>query len=70
MTKLDELHKDLKIQTQACYLSIKEAEDKLETIRSRCLHPTIGLVDYEERVGRIIPYTQVCEVCGEVVRVE
>lgn len=67
-SNMDELHRELKMQTEACYMTIKEANEKLELIRSRCLHPSSELVDYEERVGRIIPFTRVCEVCGEVIR--
>lgn len=67
---MDELHRELKMQTEACYMTIKEANEKLELIRSRCLHPSTTSVNYDFGPGRIMPYTQVCDVCGDVIRVK
>jgi len=66
---MDELHKDLKMQITAHRLTIEEAQNKIKHIQDNlCLHVNEELVNYEERVGRIIPFTRVCSICGIVIK--
>lgn len=68
LINMDGFHRDLKMQTEACYMTIKEANEKLDIIRSKCLHPETKFVDYEYRIGRIEPNTEICAVCGDRIR--
>lgn len=65
---MDDKHKELKKQVQRCYDNIKYYNEWLDEIREECEHPETKKVNYSPRPGQIFPDTQVCSVCGEVIK--
>ena len=69
MKELNEFHQDLRKKVEACYQMIKDANAELEKIqKEECKHPETETVDYMWAPGHIMPGTDVCVVCGEVVK--
>lgn len=67
---MEELYKELRMQTEAHYLTIKETNDKIEHIRANlCTHPEeyIEIGNYEWRTGSIHSDAKICGVCGKLL---
>ena len=67
MKKLDTKHFQIKDQVETAYEFIRQNEVILERLRAECEHPATELVNYQFRVGQIIPNVRVCSVCGSLV---
>lgn len=64
---IDEKHKLVKEQVDMMYDLIKTGERALEILRTQCDHPETKFVDYMWAPGHIMPNTEVCSICGEVI---
>ena len=66
---MDSKHEALKRRVENCYKAIKAADEELKKIReTECEHPETELVDYQWAPGHIMSDTEVCVVCGEVMK--
>lgn len=67
---MEELYKDLKKQATNCIDIIAREQLKLTNIREKlCTHPEehYEIVDYEWRVGSILPDVTICGICGKLI---
>jgi hypothetical protein len=71
MKALNEKHQSLIERVERCYKVIKECNEELEHIRkNECEHPRTRKVNYMWAPGHTMPDTEMCSVCGEVIKVE
>jgi len=63
-----ELHRQIKIDVEECYKEIKDANEMLDKLRDDCHHPETELVTYSTRPGQYWEGTEVCSICGEVIK--
>jgi hypothetical protein len=67
--KFDSYHLELKKRTDNCYATIKKCNEELQQIREKeCKHPQTEKVNYEWAPGHIHGNTEVCSVCGKVIK--
>ena len=64
---INKKHLEISKKVLDCYNIIKRAEEDLKFLRKRCDHPETKFVDYMWAPGHIMPNTEVCSVCGEVI---
>ena len=60
-------NEEIKLECEKMYSQIKEAEEKLEKIRSMCKHGKTYEGNYSYRVGSY-QLTDICEYCGKLIR--
>jgi len=65
---MDEKHEIIKAKVENAYNRIKDAEKVLEEMREECEHPETKLCTYSTRIGQYWDDTEVCSICGDVVR--
>lgn len=66
---MDEKHTELKRKVDELYDTIKTSNDELTRIREiECKHPETEFVDYTTRPGQVWENTEICSVCGEVMK--
>jgi len=65
MTDKDD-NETIKIFRDGLYQIIKEANEELELLRLICPHREVEVVNYEHKVGQILP-TKVCKFCGKAI---
>jgi len=65
---MDEKHEIIKAKVKNAYARIKDAEKILEECREQCEHPETELCIYSSRPGQYWADTEVCSICGEVVK--
>jgi hypothetical protein len=61
-------HQVIKETVEFAYKQIKDAEETLKEMREKCDHPETELVTYSTRPGQYWEGTEVCSICGEVVK--
>ena len=66
--EIKELHRQIKSEVEECYKTIKDAEELLKKLRDDCHHPETELVTYSTRPGQYWADTEVCSICGEVIK--
>lgn len=65
---MEEKYKLIKETKEFCFNQIKEANDTLAEIREKCDHPETELCTYSTRPGQYWEGTEICSICGEVVK--
>jgi len=66
---MDSRHEALKRRVENCYKAIKDADEELKKIReTECEHPETESVNYLWASGHIMSDTEVCVICGEVIK--
>ena len=61
-------HTIIKMKVENAYERIKDYEKVLEFCREQCEHPETELCTYSTRPGQYWKDTEVCSICGEVVK--
>jgi len=71
MKALDQKHQSLIERVDRCYKVIRECNEELEYIRkNECDHPRTKKVNYMWAPGHIMSDTEMCSVCGKVIKTE
>jgi hypothetical protein len=65
---MDEKHNIIKAKVDNAYERIKDAEKVLEECREQCDHPKTELVTYSTRPGQYWDDTEICSICGDVIK--
>jgi len=65
---MEQKYKIIKETTKFAYEQIKEAENTLIEMREKCDHPETELCTYSTRPGQYWDNTEICSICGEVVK--
>jgi hypothetical protein len=60
-------NKEIKTETENCYKTIKQAEDRLTEIRAICPHEKTFIGNYMWRVGHI-QQAHICKYCGQFIK--
>jgi len=60
-------NEEIKAETEQQYTNIKQAEKRLEELRSICKHEKTFKGNYSYRIGVILP-AEICEYCGELIK--
>ncbi len=66
--ELDHKHKIIKQTKEFCFNKIKWCNESLDLIREECDHPETEMCTYQTRPGQRWLDTEVCSVCGEVIK--
>ena len=66
--ELNEMHRQIKIGVEECYKEIKFANERLDGYREACHHLETELCTYSTRPGQYWENTEICSICGEVVK--
>jgi len=53
---------------ESYFKQIKVAEEGLELLRETCDHPVTEFCTYSTRPGQYFDNTEICSICGEVVK--
>lgn len=59
--------RDIKIECQKMYDTIKLSQERLKELRDICPHENTHKGNYSYRIGAIYPVT-ICEDCGDVIK--
>lgn len=67
-TDSEEKHAIIKARKEKAFEDIKKANELLDHLRSICEHPETELCTYMTRPGQYWDDTEICSICGEVVK--
>ena len=65
---MDEKHTEIKARVEQAYEKIKKSEELLEHLREECKHLETEMCTYSPRPGQFWEDTEICSICGEVVK--
>ena len=65
---MEQNYKSIKATKEFCFSQIKVAETTLRELREQCDHPETELCTYSTRPGQNWEGTEICSICGEVVK--
>ena len=60
-------NQEIKKECEQLYVQIKNAEERLKELRSRCKHENTFEGNYSWRIGSTQPAV-ICEYCGSLIR--
>lgn len=64
----DKEYAEMKDTKQECFDIIAHSNKRLELLREKCDHPETELCTYSTRPGQTFEDTEICSICGDVVR--
>ena len=66
---MEQKYNSIKATKEFCFSQIKVAEATLKELREQCDHPETELCTYSTRPGQYWENTEICSICGDVIKI-